>query len=139
MKKRLFCFFLCALMLLTFSGCKKDEKKLVKEWPSDAFDFMDGIPEFQGDQYTAEVDKDLEIVSVYYKEASLQEVYGYVEQLKSFGLEENISTPIENGKYNWMSRLKEGELFAEVIWYDREYELEEGSYSYSLVIKFAEF
>lgn len=137
--KRFFSLLLVAVSLLCFSACGKTEKVLVKEWPSDAFDFMEGIPRFAGEQHTAEIDEDFETVSIYYKEATIEQVYAYIEQLKAFGLEEKISTTVTEGKYQWISQLKEDELFAEIFWYDTSFELESGSYTYSLVIKFAEY
>ncbi len=140
MIKKLLSFLLVLVSTLTFSACAdNDDDDLVKEWPADAFDFMEGVPEFNGEQYHAKVDKDYEMVTVYYKEATLDEVESYIEQLKDFGLEENVSTTVNDGKYQWSSVFTEGELFVELFWYDTAFELESGSYDYSLVIKFAEF
>ncbi len=100
---------------------------------------MEGIPQFMGEQYNAVISEDFETVSVYYKEATLEQAYAYIEQLKAFGLVENVSTGVKDGKLHWISALVEGELFAEVMWYDTEYELESGEYNFSLVVKFAEF
>ncbi len=100
---------------------------------------MKGIPQFMGEQYNAIISEDFETVSVYYKEATLEQTYAYIEQLKAFGLTENVSTGVKDGKLHWISDLVEGELFAEVMWYDMEYELESGEYNFSLVVKFAEF
>jgi hypothetical protein len=138
-KKSFFLLLLLAFFSLAFCGCGKDETEYITEWPADAFDFMAGVPQFSGEQYNAAISEDYETVSVYYKGVSLDRVYAYVEQLKLFGLEENVATEVKDGKYHWISALKEGELFAEVMWYDTEYELESGEYKYSLVIKFAEF
>ncbi len=120
-------------------GCGEDDTEYITEWPSDAFDFMEGLPQFPGEQYNAVISEDYETVSVYYKDVSLEQAYSYIEQLKLFGLEENVSTEVKDGKFHWISKLTEGELFVEVMWYDMEYELESGEYRYSLVIKFAEF
>lgn len=139
MKKILSLLTFLLVVSLSLVGCGEDESNLIKEWPSDAFDFMEGVPQFAGEQYDARVSEDYETVSVYYKEASLESVYGYIEQLKLFGLEENVSTEVKDGKFHWISKLTKGELFAEVMWYDTEFELESGEYKYSLVIKFAEF
>lgn len=139
MKKILPLLFSVSLTILCFSSCSKDEKKLIKEWPGDAYDFMEGIPQFVGEQHTAEIDEDFETVSIYYKDATIEQVYSYIEQLKGFGLEEYISTTVKDGKYQWVSKMEEEKLFAEIFWYDRSFELESGSYSYSLVIKFAEY
>lgn len=100
---------------------------------------MEGIPQFVGEQYNAVISEDFETVSVYYKDVTLEQTYAYIEQLKAFGLEENVSTGVKDGKLHWVSKLVEGELFAEVMWYDMDYELESGEYSYGLVLKFAEF
>ena len=139
MKKRIISFVIVMVSVFVFCSCGKDEKVLITEWPADAFDFMAGIPEYKGEQYTAEISRDYETVSIYYKEASLDSVHAYIKELENFGLVENISTNIVDGKFHWMSKLAEGELFAEIMWYDTEYELVSESYKYGLVIKFAEF
>ncbi len=139
MKKSFFLLTLLIAVSIVLCSCGKDDTEYITQWPSDAFDFMEGIPQFSGEQYNAVISEDYETVSVYYKDVSLERVYGYIEQLKLFGLEENVATEVKDGKYHWMSSLNEGELFAEVMWYDMEYELESGEYKYSLVIKFAEF
>ncbi len=138
MLRKVLFFVLLLSVAFSFVSCK-DEKEYITEWPSDAFDFMEGIPEFDGEQFDAAISEDYETVSVYYMDVSLERVYSYIEQLKLFGLEENASTEVKDGKYHWISRLEEGKLFAEVMWYDMEYELESGEYKYGLVIKFAEF
>ncbi|MBE6648798.1 MAG: hypothetical protein E7614_04680 [Ruminococcaceae bacterium] len=138
MKKRIFVLALCALAAFTFSACGDDEERIT-EWPGDAFDFMEGVPQFFGEQYKAVISEDFETVSIYYKEATLEQTYAYIEQLKAFGLEENVSTPVKDGKFHWISEMKNGELFAEVMWYDMDFEPESGEYIYSLVLKFAEF
>ena len=125
--------------LIALSGCGKDDVEYITDWPGEAFDFMEGIPQFAGEQFKAEISEDYETVSVFYKDVSLEQAYAYIEQLKAFGLTENVSTEVKDGKYHWISNLIEGELFAEVMWYDMEHELESGEYKYSLVIKFAEF
>ena len=137
--KKILLFILLALALFNCIGCGRNDGDYITEWPSDAFDFMEGIPQFFGEQYNAIISEDYETVSVYYKDVSLDRVYAYIEQLKLFGLEENAATVVKEGKYHWISKLTEGELFAEIMWYDMEYELESGEYKYSLVIKFAEF
>ncbi len=137
MKKCFLAFLLSALLICC--SCGKEEKKRITEWPSDAFEFMEGIPQFVGEQYNAVISEDFETVSIYYKDVTLEQTYAYIEQLKAFGLEENVSTGVKNGKLHWVSKLVEGELFAEVMWYDMDYELESGEYSYGLVLKFAEF
>jgi hypothetical protein len=136
-KKSLFLLFVLISVLLC--GCDKDDEDRITQWPSDAFDFMEGIPQFTGEQYDAAISEDYETVSIYYKDVTLDRAYWYIEELKAFGLEENVATEVKDGKYHWVSKLNEGELFAEVMWYDMDYELESGEYKYSLVIKFAEF
>ena len=137
MKKSIFALFLVLVIFLC--SCGKEETERITEWPSDSFEFMEGIPQFTGEQYNAVISEDFETVSVYYKDATLEQTYAYIEQLKAFGLVENVSTGIKDGKLHWISNLVEGELFAEVMWYDTEYELESGEYNFSLVVKFAEF
>ena len=137
--RKIFIFSVLLAVLLAFSGCGNNDTEYITEWPSDAFDFMAGVPQFVGEQYNAVISEDYETVSVYYKDVSLERVYSYIQQLKAFGLEENVSTQVEDGKYHWISKLTQGELFAEVMWYDMDFEPESGEYKYSLVIKFAEF
>ncbi len=136
--KRIFAFALSIISAFTFCACGDDEERIT-EWPSDAFDFMEGVPEFFGEQYKAEISEDFETVSIYYKEATLEQTYAYIEQLKVFGLEENVSMAVKDGKYHWISKMENGKLFAEVMWYDTDFEPESGEYDYSLVLKFAEF
>jgi hypothetical protein len=136
-KKSFFLLILSAVLFLSSCFGKEAERETL--WPSDAFDFMEGVPQFAGEQYDADISEDFETVSIYYKEATIEQVYLYIEQLKAFGLEENVSTGIKDGKFHWLSKLEDGKLFAEVMWYDMEYELESGEYTISLVIKFAEF
>ena len=100
---------------------------------------MENIPQFPAQQHDAVISEDFETVSIYYKGITLNQTYAYIEQLKTFGLEEYVSTGIEDGKFHWISVLEEGKLFAEVMWYDTEFELESGEYKYSLVLKFAEY
>ena len=137
MKKLFFLLLISTALLL--SSCFGNEAERETEWPSAAFDFMEGVPQFVGEQYDAVIDEDFETVSIYYKEATLEQVYLYIEQLKAFGLLENVSTGVKDGKLHWISNFENGKLFAEVMWYDMEYELESGEYTYSLVLKFAEF
>ena len=132
------------LVLSLFTSCGSDETEEVSretEWPSDVFSFMADIPEYNGEQYDVSIDYDNETVVIYYKEATLSRTEGYIDTLERLGIERlYCDSFINDGKYYWISKPKEGKIFAEVIWYDTDYEDQNGKkYEYALVLKFAQY